>query len=94
MGYRTLRYGFFVAGLLLAALSFLVCFGNALAGEGARDEVTRARFLGLVVRSVVAGGAVLAGAVMARRLVPLAAAILGGLVGALAGWLLYRLGVG
>jgi hypothetical protein len=94
MRYRALRYGFFVAGLVVAALSFLMCFGNALAGEGARDEVTRATFLGVVMGSAVAGGAVLSGAVMARRLVPLAAVIIGGLASALAGWSRYRMGVG
>jgi hypothetical protein len=92
--HRTLRYSFFVAGLLVAAVSFLVNFGNALAGEGARDEVTRATFLGVVVGSAVAGGAVPVGAAMARRLVLLAAVIVGGLAGALAGWLLYSLFVG
>jgi hypothetical protein len=84
----------FVAGLLVAALSFLLCFGNALAGEGAREETTRATFRGVVGGSGIAGGAIITGAVMSRRFVPLAVAIVGGLVGAVAGRSLYRLGVG
>ena len=92
MGYRTLRYGLFVIGLLVAAMSFLLCFGNALVGEGAREDITRAAALGVVGGSAVAGGAIITGAAMSRRLVPLAAVIMGGLVGALAGWSFFRLG--
>jgi hypothetical protein len=84
----------FVAGLLVVALSFLLCFGNALAGEGAREETTRATFLGVVGGSGIAGGAIITSAVMSRRFVPLAVAIVEGLVGAVAGRSLYRLGVG
>ncbi len=94
MAYRAVRYGMFAAGLVVAALSFLRCFGNALAGEGARDEVTRATFRGVVGGSAIAGVAILTGAVLSRRLVPVAAALLGGLAGALAGWWLYSLVVG
>jgi hypothetical protein len=82
----------FAAGLLVATVSFLLCFGNALAGEGAREEITRVAALGVVGGSTVAGGAIITGAVMSRRLVPLAAVIMGGLVGALAGWSFFRLG--
>ena len=89
MGDRTLRYGRFVIGLLVAALSFLLCF---FPGEAAREEFTRASFLGVVAGSAIAGGAIITGAVRSRRIVPLAAVILGGLVGAYAGWSLWRLG--
>jgi hypothetical protein len=84
--YRTLRYGMFVAGLLLAAMSFLLCIGKALA---MRDS-----FLGVVAGSTIAGGAIIAGALMSRRFVPFAAVIMGGFVGALVGWSYYRLGGG
>jgi hypothetical protein len=89
MGYRTLRYGMFVIGLLVAAMSFLLCF---FPGEAAREEFTRASFLGVVGGNAIAGGAIITGAVMSRRVVPLAAVIMGGLVGAYAGWSLWRLG--
>jgi hypothetical protein len=82
----------FVAGLSVATMSFLLCLGNALVGEGAREEITRVAALGVVGGSAVAGGAIITGPVMTRRLVPLAAVIMGGLVGALAGWSLIRLG--
>jgi hypothetical protein len=82
----------FVAGLLVAATSFLWCFGNALVGEVPREEPTTATFLGVVAGSTIAGGAILTGAVMSRRVVPLASVIVGGLGGALAGRSLYRVG--
>jgi hypothetical protein len=92
MAYRGLRYGTFAAGLLVAAMSFLVCVANGLAGEGAGDDVTRATFLCVVAGSAIAGGAILTGAVLSRRFVPLAAVLLGGLAGAVAGRSSYRLG--
>jgi hypothetical protein len=54
----------------------------------------REGFLGVVAGSTIAGGAIIAGALMSRRFVPLAAVIMGGFVGALAGWSYYRLGGG
>jgi hypothetical protein len=92
MGYRTLRYGMFVAGILLAGMSLLLAIGNGLAGEGAREEIMRAASVGVVCGSIIAGGAIFAGAVISRRFVPLAAVIMGGLVGAITGWSLERLG--
>jgi hypothetical protein len=76
----------FVTGLLLAAMSLFLCTGKALD--------MREGFLGVVAGSTIAGGAIIAGALMSRRFVPLAAVIMGGFVGALAGWSYYRLGGG
>lgn len=89
MGYRALRYGLFVIGLLLSAMSLPLFY---FPGEGAREEIRRPAVVGVVGGSAVAGVAILTGAVMSRRFVPLAAVIMGGLVGASAGWLLFRLG--
>jgi hypothetical protein len=89
---RTLRYGLFTAGLLLASFSFLVCLGNALTLEGRSEAVEKLCIVGTVAGSIIAGLGIITGAVMSRRFVPLAAVIMGGLVGALAGWSLFRLG--
>jgi hypothetical protein len=89
---RKLRYGLFTAGLLLAGFSFLVCRGNALTLEGRRESLEKLCIAGTIVGSVIAGLAVITSAVMSRRFVPLAAVVLGGVVGALAGKSLFRLG--
>jgi hypothetical protein len=73
-------------------MSFLLPFGKALVGEVPREETTMASFLGVVGGSTIAGGAVITAAVMSRRFVPLAAVIMGGLAGAVAGRSFYRLG--
>jgi hypothetical protein len=67
-------------------MSIFLCIAKAL-------EI-RESFLGVVAGSTIAGGAIIAGALMSRRFVPLAAVIMGGFVGALAGWSYYRLGGG
>jgi hypothetical protein len=89
---RKLRYGLFTAGLLLEGFSFLVCWGNALTLEGRSESLEKLCIAGTIVGSVIACLAVITSAVMSRRFVPLAAVVLGGVVGALAGRSLFRLG--
>jgi hypothetical protein len=89
---RKLRYGLFTGGLLVAGFSFLVCWGNALTLEGRSESLEKLCIVGTIAGSIIAGLAIITGAVMSRRFVPLAAVILGGLAGALAGWSLFRLG--
>ena len=88
MGYRTLRYGIFVAGFLLAGMSFLVCWGNALAMEGWSESVEKLGILGVLGGSIIAGFGIMFGVVMSRRFVSLAVVVAGGFAGAVGGWLL------
>jgi hypothetical protein len=91
MRYRTLRYGMFVVGLLLAAVSFLVCLGNSMMLEGRKDSIDRFSILGMIGGSTLAGIGIIMGAVMSRRFVCVAVVIMGGLVGAAGGWSLASL---
>jgi hypothetical protein len=60
-GKRTVRFGLFVAGLLLADVSFLVYLGNALALEAASGSIARAGVLGKIGGSIIAGAGILTG---------------------------------
>jgi hypothetical protein len=94
MQYRVLRYTIFVTGLLLAGLSFLLCFGNALTGEGRSESVENAALIGMGVGSVLSAAAIIAGAAMARRFLPLAASVMGGLAAGIGGYSLWSLNGG
>jgi hypothetical protein len=83
---RAVHYGIFVAGLLLAGVSFLVYLGNAMALEGASRTIARWAVLGMVGGSILASAGVVIAAAP-RRSVALAF-LAGGLAGAAGGWLL------
>jgi hypothetical protein len=86
--YGLLHYGIFVAGLLLAGLSFLVVCGTSLALEGRSESIEKVGFLGMIAGSILACVGIIMRAVMLRRVVPFAIVFTGGLAGAVEGWLL------
>jgi hypothetical protein len=73
--YRTLRYGMFVAGLFVAGVSLLVCIGNDLALEGRSGSIAMLSILGMIGGSIIAGVAIITGALMSRRVVGIAESI-------------------
>jgi hypothetical protein len=86
--YRLLHYGVFVAGLLVAGLSFLVACANSLALEGWSESTDKVGILGMIGGSIIACVGIMMRAMMSRRVVPFALVLTGGLVGAVEGWLL------
>lgn len=80
---RALHISFFILGLLLSGMSFMVYVGNALTGEGRSDSVALAGILGMIAGSVTTAAGALMRAAARRRFAPV---IVGGLVGA-AAWL-------
>jgi hypothetical protein len=91
--YGLLLYEVFVAGLLLSGLGFLVVCANSLALEGRSESIERVGFGGMIAGSLIACVAIILRAVMLRRVVPFAFVIVGGLAGAVEGWLLGSLWV-
>jgi hypothetical protein len=77
MRHKLLRYSVFAIGLLLASMSFLLCLGNALTGEGRSQGVENAALIGMGLGNLLASSAILVSAVMARRRLPLAVSVIG-----------------
>jgi hypothetical protein len=83
---KALSYGSFAAGLVLAALGFLVYLGNAMAMEAAGHGIARLAILTMIGGNVVAVFGISLRGIPSTRFV--AIVLMGGLAGAARGWLL------